>query len=162
VTRAWHLSDAAAIGLHDLWGFRQITLDEDTPPSPNLFTQTSQQVERLAGYQTPVEEKYADLFTWWQLQRQQKGQSARLAELSKTIEAEGYSKELALLKPLVTSGQLSPLQGDSEICPKCFTQLPDQLIHSLHSGRLVKCSNYCSNRTVLYWQPVLEIKDHRE
>lgn len=153
--RAWHLGSEATIGLHDLWGFRQITTGEDDSLSPAFFTQTSRHVQQLVAYQTPVEEKYANLFTWWRLQQNQSGQSVRLAELSKQVEADGFSREMDLLKSLVTSDQLCPIQGDNEFCPKCFIQLPGQLMRSLHSGQLVKCSN--CRRTVLYWQPVLEI-----
>jgi hypothetical protein len=148
-----HISETR-FEVHDLWGYRQLDLTEGDGVLAALFDEVNRKLDKLAGYKTPVEEKYADLFAWWQLWQRQ-GPSVEAAELASRVQIAGFATEMQLLEPLADEGQLATVKGDSELCPECFTYLPGQMVRRLRSGYLVVCPN--CHQTVLYWQPVLEI-----
>lgn len=140
--------------VRDLWGYRHLDPTGGDGVLAALLDEVNQKLDKLTGYKTPVEEKYADLFAWWRLQ-QRPGPSVEATELASRVQMAGFISEMQLLDPLTGDGQLAAVKGDSEVCPECFTYLPGQIMRRLRSGYLVVCPN--CHQTALYWKPVLEI-----
>jgi hypothetical protein len=153
--RFWVQSAASKPETQNLWGFQRVTdllTDRDTPyPLDNALAR----LERLVHYRTPVEEKYAKLFDWWDLHRSHQERAPAAVELVGQLAQEGFSGELQLLRSLPPDAEVRALESGKEHCPVCHLHLPDKVLQTLRLGRLAICPNCC--RGGLYWKPVLHI-----
>jgi hypothetical protein len=152
--RYWEPLESKPVESQALWGFRWLTdLAEGNTHQIYSFTEIISHLDRLASYQTPVEEKYANLLAWWRLEQKHQGKTVQATELIGQVHQAGYTEELQLLRSLPPDGQVLAIQGETEYCACCYIQLPIQITQSLRHGRLALCPN--CRRAALYWKPVV-------
>ncbi len=153
--RFWETLRETSLDTQAVWGFRRLgdLSGTDTPTAD--FASMLQHFVQLAEYRTPVEEKYADLFAWWELRQRYRDQAPEGQALFAQIQHAGYGDELNILKTLSPDADILPLVGDTEYCPHCSIALTSQVLWRVRRGDLALCSQ--CRRVALYWQPKLAV-----
>jgi hypothetical protein len=152
----WRELDDQSVNEQMLWGFRRAPDLTDDESQPYLLGDAVARFDRLALFRTPVEEKYADLFSWSNFRRQYQDHTPEAQELLSQVQRQGYVAELNLLKSRPPTTEICALEGDFEYCPRCYIGLPRRVLRNLTRGELALCPN--CGQAVLYWKPKLNLQ----
>jgi hypothetical protein len=125
--------------------------DEPYPLTPKL-----QIFEAIVGFQTPVEEKYADLLAWFGLQHD-RTRTAEATVLAARVKEQGYAEEFDMLASLGNDVGIFSVKDQGEYCPRCGMAIPLAALNRLRRGHLVRCPNCYRQPVVLFWKPTLKL-----
>ncbi len=158
VSGFWRELDDQSVNEQVLWGFRRAPDLTDDKSQPYQLSDAVDEFDRLAHYRTPVEEKYADLFSWSNFRRQCRDHTPEAQKLLTQVRQQGYVDELNLIKSRPPTTKICALEGNFEYCPHCYIGLPRQVLQNLTRGELALCPN--CGQVVLYWKPKLSLTYH--
>lgn len=148
----WRTIDSATDS-QNIFGFRNL-VELSAKGKPISVESIQNGIGNLAAYLTPAKEKYKYLFHWWDYQSKGTLDNNNMGKLAQAIIALGLKQELSLMRQLGKNGKLKPVQGEQDVCPKCFVKLPANVLHELHRYELKLCP--VCRQAALYWEPAID------
>ena len=152
--RFWDSIAPSANDMGDLWGFRSAHDFYQSSKVPFSLDSAVEHFARMAAYRTPLEEKYASLFDWWDLVRTGQEATTRARALVAHLTQSGQTREMATLRTLPRTEKACGVEYAVEYCPRCCIALPRYVIQNLQDGELAACPN--CRKAVLFWRPTLK------